>query len=129
MRPRRDWRILAPKLFRPDEFSIMPRSMIVMIGATRVPAAIAAAASEPIRGRRFEVLNLGDDSVGDGGIGRADMVFVCSLEDGFVCPFFYVCVVGGVGVYEFEIEWVSFDLVGAIGIKGGIATQLSPFSG
>lgn len=71
----RDDRTLSPKVVVPDAFSIMPLcsvshgcqlfhsnfvsylSMIVMIGATRTPALIAAKASVPILSPRFRVFH------------------------------------------------------------------------
>jgi hypothetical protein len=46
---------LSPKVFLPLAFSMMPLSIIVMMGATSAPAAPAASASTPIRNPSFDV--------------------------------------------------------------------------
>jgi hypothetical protein len=46
---------LSPNVFLPLAFSIMPLSIMVMIGATRAPAAPADSASTPIRSPSFDV--------------------------------------------------------------------------
>lgn len=48
---------LSPKVFLPLAFSIIPLSIIVMIGATRAPAAPADSASTPTRNPSFDVFH------------------------------------------------------------------------
>lgn len=46
---------LSPKVFRPLAFSMMPLSIMVMMGATSAPAAPADIASTPTRNPSFDV--------------------------------------------------------------------------
>jgi hypothetical protein len=47
--------MLSPNVFRPLAFSMMPLSIIVIIGATSAPAAPAESASTPMRSPSFDV--------------------------------------------------------------------------
>lgn len=47
--------MLSPSVFRPLAFSMMPLSIIVIMGATSAPAAPAESASTPTRSPSFDV--------------------------------------------------------------------------
>lgn len=49
---------LSPRVFRPLAFSMMPLSIMVMMGATNTPAEAAANASAPIRSPKLWVFHV-----------------------------------------------------------------------
>jgi hypothetical protein len=103
---------LSPKVFRPLAFSMMPLSIMVMMGATSVPAAHADMASTPTRNPSFDVFQsrfvTSDKSF------FAIVALVPELEEGKLgSGSFGVGIVDGIGVLKSAIAVISASATGS----------------